>query len=71
MVGRRQNRIRRNRIRRNRIRQNSREPLKCHCSAVAISIQYHKVDHHLCGLHEALQSSVCEISGEFGLLNVT
>jgi hypothetical protein len=33
--------------------------LKCHCSAVAISIPYHKADYHLCGLHEVLQSSVC------------
>jgi hypothetical protein len=27
--------------------------LKCHCSAVAISIQFNKADHHLWGLHEA------------------
>jgi hypothetical protein len=38
--------------------------LKCHCSAVAISIQYHKADYHLCSLPEALQSSVCEVGGE-------
>jgi hypothetical protein len=28
--------------------------LKCHCSAVAISIQYNKADYHLWGLHKAL-----------------
>jgi hypothetical protein len=44
--------------------------LKCHCSAVAISIPYHKADYHLCGLHEALQSSVCEVSGEYSSLKL-
>jgi hypothetical protein len=45
--------------------------LKCHCSAVAVSILYHKADYHLCGLYEALQSSVREVSGECRSLNVT
>jgi hypothetical protein len=44
--------------------------LKCHCSAVAISIQYNKADYYLWGLHEA-SHHVCEISNEFSSFDVT
>jgi hypothetical protein len=44
--------------------------LKCHCSAVAISIQYDKADYHFWGLHEA-SHHVCEISNEFSSFDVT
>jgi hypothetical protein len=44
--------------------------VKCHCSAVAISIRCNKADYHLQGLHEA-SHHVCEISNEFSSFDVT
>jgi hypothetical protein len=43
---------------------------KCHCSAVAIIIHNNKDDFHLWGLPEA-SHHVCEISNEFGSVDVT